>query len=343
MRTSSGVTYIHGDHLGSATNTTGFQASSQRYYPYGAKRGTNTVVTPYRFTGQREENTIGLYFYGARWYNPALGRFVQADTIVPEPGNPQALNRYSYVLNNPLRYTDPSGHAECVDDECNWVVHPVSGEIIRRGPAPPIPPVVTYIHGEMVANAQGGTMELLQSLNWACYSCAWDGVPDWMPGVGEGRRGAAVADTAAKVEAFAIFGYMVRQGGPWDPKPDIGKDYGFSQQIGDYWYYYDIWGNIMFGYLGTAAGFSESQLLEGAGLEQIGSSTGYAIHKRDSSYLPRREPGVSGLRAWDDPVDQVTTQIGINLWNAYNLNVTPMNIIQEIKAEARIPTKDEPW
>jgi len=52
-----------------------------------------------------------LYFYGARWYDPVIGRFIQADTIVPEPGNPQALNRYSYVLENPLRYTDPTGHA----------------------------------------------------------------------------------------------------------------------------------------------------------------------------------------------------------------------------------------
>jgi len=37
-------------------------------------------------------------------------RFVQADTIVPQPGNPQSLNRYAYTLNNPLKYTDPSGH-----------------------------------------------------------------------------------------------------------------------------------------------------------------------------------------------------------------------------------------
>jgi hypothetical protein len=41
-----------------------------------------------------------------------LARFISADTIVPDPANPQALNRYAYVLNNPLRYTDPSGHAE---------------------------------------------------------------------------------------------------------------------------------------------------------------------------------------------------------------------------------------
>ena len=53
---------------------------------------------------------MGLYDYNARWYDPALGRFVQPDTIVPDPGNPQDLNRYSYVRNNPLKYTDSTGH-----------------------------------------------------------------------------------------------------------------------------------------------------------------------------------------------------------------------------------------
>jgi RHS repeat-associated protein len=47
---------------------------------------------------------------GSRLHNAYTGRFISADTIVPEAGNPQALNRYSYVLNNPLRYTDPTGH-----------------------------------------------------------------------------------------------------------------------------------------------------------------------------------------------------------------------------------------
>jgi len=51
-----------------------------------------------------------LYDYGARFYDPALGRFISADTVVPGAGNPQALNRYAYVRNNPLRYTDPTGH-----------------------------------------------------------------------------------------------------------------------------------------------------------------------------------------------------------------------------------------
>jgi uncharacterized protein RhaS with RHS repeats len=49
-------------------------------------------------------------YYGARYYDPAVGRFISADTLVPNPANPQTLNRYSYVNNNPILYTDPTGH-----------------------------------------------------------------------------------------------------------------------------------------------------------------------------------------------------------------------------------------
>jgi len=59
------------------------------------------VYLPYRYTGQRWEDAIGLYFYKARWYDPARRRFIQPDSIVPEPGNPQALNR-TPLFNQPL-------------------------------------------------------------------------------------------------------------------------------------------------------------------------------------------------------------------------------------------------
>ncbi|MBM4429772.1 MAG: RHS repeat-associated core domain-containing protein [Chloroflexi bacterium] len=101
--------------LGSTTMAlaaSGTPAAERRYYAYGDERDiSGTLHTQYGFTGQREEADIGLYFYNARWYDAALRRFVQADAIVPQPGNPQSLNRYSYALNNPLRYTDPSGSA----------------------------------------------------------------------------------------------------------------------------------------------------------------------------------------------------------------------------------------
>jgi RHS repeat-associated protein len=67
------------------------------------------VPTDKQFTGQRLDGT-GLYYYNARYYDPIIGRFISADTIVPNPANPQAFNRYSYCLNNPLKYIDPSGH-----------------------------------------------------------------------------------------------------------------------------------------------------------------------------------------------------------------------------------------
>jgi RHS repeat-associated protein len=76
--------------------------------------------TTFRYTGQRQESGLGgaegLYYYGARWYDPTLGRFAQADSIVPEPNNPQSLNRFSYSLSNPLNYTDPSGHTPVGDE-----------------------------------------------------------------------------------------------------------------------------------------------------------------------------------------------------------------------------------
>ena len=152
--TSTGtVNYLLGDHLGStaltldsagnrlATNT------ELRYYPYGAARYTvGTTPTTFNFTGQRKDSGSGLLFYNARWYDPVVGRFLQADTIVQsnareakpvlpllvsyaEPGllaqwnefqrsgrpggaptDPQLLNRYAYARNNPLAYRDDTGH-----------------------------------------------------------------------------------------------------------------------------------------------------------------------------------------------------------------------------------------
>ncbi len=93
-------------------NSSGSKVAELRYHPWGGTRCSAGVTpTARRFTGQIEDAAIGLYFYTARYYDPALGRFIQADTLVPSPANPQSLNRYAYVLNSPLRYTDPTGHA----------------------------------------------------------------------------------------------------------------------------------------------------------------------------------------------------------------------------------------
>ncbi|MBN2258031.1 MAG: RHS repeat-associated core domain-containing protein [Anaerolineaceae bacterium] len=59
-----------------------------------------------------------MYFYNARWYDPEVGRFIQADTIIPEPGVPLAWDRYAYGYNNPVNRVDPSGHRPCENGNC---------------------------------------------------------------------------------------------------------------------------------------------------------------------------------------------------------------------------------
>jgi RHS repeat-associated protein len=90
-----------------------------RYKPWGELRTqTGDPQTNYRYTGQRYDEQLGIYYYGARWYDPALGRFLSADTIVPQPGNPAGWDRYAYVMNNPVNATDPTGHISCDLGDC---------------------------------------------------------------------------------------------------------------------------------------------------------------------------------------------------------------------------------
>ncbi|WP_232282831.1 RHS repeat-associated core domain-containing protein [Roseiflexus sp. RS-1] len=111
-RSDQGTQYLFSDHLGSvsaATTASGALVGMQHYDPWGRVRTGGIGLTARTFTGQRLDAT-GLLYYHARYYDPALGRFISPDSIVPEPGNPQSLNRFAYVYNNPLKYTDPSGH-----------------------------------------------------------------------------------------------------------------------------------------------------------------------------------------------------------------------------------------
>jgi RHS repeat-associated protein len=92
------------------TDANGSQiGNTVKYLPFGQARATVNVPTDKLFTGQRLDQT-GLYYYNARYYDPTIGRFISADSIIPHPANPQSFNRYSYCLNNPLKYIDPSGH-----------------------------------------------------------------------------------------------------------------------------------------------------------------------------------------------------------------------------------------
>jgi len=110
------VFYLFTDHLGSTnavTDPVGGMVSLSLYMPWGESRGgAGTSLTDYAFTGQHKmDDSVGLIYYGARFYDPALGRWAQPDTIVPQASQGvQAWDRFAYTNNNPVLYTDKTGH-----------------------------------------------------------------------------------------------------------------------------------------------------------------------------------------------------------------------------------------
>lgn len=114
LKNSGGSTYFyHGDHLGSThlmTNASGVKEEEVHYTPFGATASrSGPVDVKHKYTGQELDTDVSLYHYKARYYDPVLGRFISPDWI-GFGASSQAANRYSYVLNNPIRYIDPTGH-----------------------------------------------------------------------------------------------------------------------------------------------------------------------------------------------------------------------------------------
>lgn len=113
IKPTMGANYTHSDHLGSTgvvTDSGGLQVQGIAYYPYGEVFSITGSSSRYKYTGKELDDSTGLYFYSARYYDPVIGKFITADTIVPNPLDPEAFNRYAYANNNPLSYTDPTGH-----------------------------------------------------------------------------------------------------------------------------------------------------------------------------------------------------------------------------------------
>ena len=120
---SEATYFLFKDHLGSVFTTlasTGEIISQQLFSAFGQTRtiytasgvalGSMLPPTEQGFTGHRQMDALGIVHMKGRIYDPTLGRFLQADPFVQEPKNSQNYNRYSYVLNNPMSYTDPSGY-----------------------------------------------------------------------------------------------------------------------------------------------------------------------------------------------------------------------------------------
>ncbi len=176
VRVGGTLYFLHGDHLGSATVTTdasGNRVGELRYTPYGVLRHEwGSIPTDRRYTGQRQE-TFGLYDYGARYYSPGLGRWISADVLVPNPTNPQSLNRYAYVSNSPVVYLDPDGRFAIVP------VLIVAGVVVLKAVDYGWTAYDVYQSGRTLADPNAGRGEkLLAGLNIALAVALEAGEPD---------------------------------------------------------------------------------------------------------------------------------------------------------------------
>ncbi|MFY0568744.1 RHS repeat-associated core domain-containing protein [Archangium lansingense] len=119
--TARGARYFLSDGHGTpetVTNEAGSVIERLKYDPFGERRNSSNLTQAYSgvyeggrigFTGHEEDDELGLINMRGRIYDPRLGRFLTTDPVIADLGSSQALNAYSYVVNNPLKYTDPSG------------------------------------------------------------------------------------------------------------------------------------------------------------------------------------------------------------------------------------------
>jgi RHS repeat-associated protein len=204
------VRYLHRDHLGSVeaiTDELGDRVERLAFAPFGDRRmadwsdGSAVSMTMTRgFTGHEHVDTFNLIHMNGRVFDPSIGRFLSADPIVQAPANTQSYNRYSYVFNNPLSFTDPSGYGACI----GW------GE-----------PTVWYCSGGSNGNSDGnsgssggspgsGSSGDNDSTGEIGAGSGFDGAGDWYSsgGTGSGRTGGQIVSEFramfAIVDRFAI-------------------------------------------------------------------------------------------------------------------------------------------
>lgn len=213
------INYFLKDHLGSLTaiiNKYGTVLENMSYDAWGSRRLTNlTLLTnPYSyqngithrgFTGHEQVDSVGLIHMNGRVYDPIIGRFLSADPFVQAPSNLQSLNRYSYVTNNPLSMTDPSGF--------NW------WKEVRRA----VVTIATAVVGAIVGCLVGGPGGCLAGAGYGFAVGAAMGY-SYRYAKDKGLKHHDALDGSAKAGATAfVTSYASNLAGGWLDKLDYGN------------------------------------------------------------------------------------------------------------------------
>ena len=115
------TTFYHNDALGSvvaASDQSGQLLWRKEYAPFGQQLDSTAENEKLAYTGKEHDEVTGLTFFGARYYDPYLGRFMSIDPAGINPADPFTFNRYGYSNNNPYRFIDPDGR-QSADTSCD--------------------------------------------------------------------------------------------------------------------------------------------------------------------------------------------------------------------------------
>ncbi len=230
---------------------------------------------------------FGLMFYNARWYDPALGRFAQADSVVP--GGVQGYDRYAYANNSPVVYSDPSGHCPIL---C-WIgaglaiagtIAVIEAVDVLTTPAAP----GTRAAGPTGKDVTGWLVDRMNENATAPVTRAM-------------QENLASSNPGQKIGALKGWTSLVTGGGLWDYKQDIRRAPALMQGgpnviLGGHRLNYQAAANINYGYMASRLGLPQGMAEFGAGVKQI--ATGQK----------------GSLWSWgDDPFDNYMVRFGYAL------------------------------
>ncbi|MDR6840428.1 RHS repeat-associated core domain-containing protein [Pseudoxanthomonas sacheonensis] len=289
------VEYLHTDALGTlvaVTNTAGVVIERSEYEPYGKLLNRPLADGP-GFTGHVQDAATGLTYMQQRYYDPGIGRFLSVDSIIADPKTGANFNRYKYAANNPYRFTDPDGRKEY---DC------------RKGGSCPSEIKIADLKPGDVVHTPGATVSVTKDNNIQVgfKEGRTDGASAARSGpilVPKGPANANVSSNMREASSMSdtAFYKAVKNKGRWDYKQDKSGNY-------------QDFGNFNYGATGKSAGFSQSTLLQAAGI-----ANERAREDNPAIFGSPGIPGLIGTRSnGDDPVDQYWIQQGIRYSDAQN-------------------------